>query len=237
MNKSYIASLADIRNLTADYLQAGQRTADVRSTYLRCLIATTQKELGAEQRSNNAKRPKLSDEDREAQLKALAAVHARFYPIVMAEAEKTIKDIPSKDRAQVLNRRTNFARTAIYAARMYVRMGKDLTGLAPAKLSKSAIAVEVGPKVLSAKQLTRKLETASKSFMVAALALSESHPQAAVGELDLLIGQLASQLAALGVKAVHNPQEAADQHLPLRVGSQLFIPTASTVLRERARPS
>lgn len=227
-----------IRKLTIAYITHVDGSQGAAGTYLQTLVAETQRELGVEPRTNNApKRGRLADETRAQQLAALATVHARFYTIVNDVVDESLADVPSKERPLEKNRRTNFARTALYAVRMYVRAGKDLTAVAPGKLTKSALAVTLVGTTASPRRLKGRVERASKAFVKSLLALSEADKDAAVAELDTLIGQMATQLAALGVSATRNPRKAAEDHVPLQVGKQLFVPTASTVLRQRARPS
>lgn len=226
-----------VRNLTVAYISALDTSDGAPTTYLRTLVEETQRELGVEPRINNApKRGKLSDEEKARQLAALATVHERFYAIISAVVDESLEAVPAKERAITKNRWTNFARTALYAARLYVRAGKDLTALAPGRLSKSAMAVEVPGAPLSTRRLKGRVERASKAFVKSLLELSEADRDAAVAELDTLIGQMATQLAEL-VPAVRNPKTAAERHVPLQVGSQLFVPTQTSVLRQRARPS
>jgi hypothetical protein len=143
MDKS-VATEADIRKLAHEYITHTIEGESVKGTYLRYLAGTTIKELGVDPRANNAtQRKRLSDDDRARHLAALAAVHARFYEVINDEVDKSLGSVPPKERATEKNRRTNFARTALYALRLYIRAGKDLTAVAPAKLSKSALAVDV----------------------------------------------------------------------------------------------
>lgn len=228
-----------VRDLTTAYVEALASTENTRTTYLRMLVEETQRELGAQPRTNNAtKRAKqLSDDDRARQLTALATVHARFYAIVNEVVDASLKEVHAKDRALEKNRRTNFARTAIYAIRMYVRAGKDLTALAPGKLSKSSLAVAVAPAALTPRRLKGRVERASKAFVTSLLALGEADRDAAVAELDTLIGIMANQFAVLGVPVARDAKHAAAEHRPFRQGSTLFVPTQTTVLRQRANPS
>lgn len=227
-----------VRDLTTAYINALATRDGTRTTYLRTLVEETQRELGAQPRTNNAtKRSRLSDDDRARQLAALAAVHARFYVIILAVVEDSLKDVASKDRAREKNRRANFARTALYAARLYVRAGKDITALAPAKLSKSTLAVAAPTPVRTPRRLKNRVERASKAFVKSILELGEADKQAAVSELDTLIGIMANQLAALGVPMARDAKQAAAEHRPYRQGSTLFVPSETMVIRQTARPS
>lgn len=228
----------EVKNLTLQHIEAAKGTEGVKATYLRLLAITTVKELGVTPRSNNGQqRKRLPAEEQEKQLAALIAVHERFYAIVNEVADRSLSDTPAKERASEKNRRTNFARTAVYTLRRYIRAGKDLTLVAPARISKSALGVHLPPRQATPRRLKSKVERASKAFMAALLALSESDKAAAASELDTLIGQLANQLATLGRAPVRDAQQAAEEHRPFRSGATLFVPTATAVLRQTERPS
>lgn len=237
IQNGYVANDNDIAELTTQYLNATAEADTGRQTYLRALIATTQKELGAKPKVRQGRPHKLTPEEQATQLAALVNVHERFYTVVNRVIDGTLADIPAKERVAEKNRRSNFARTALYAARLYVRAGKDLTALAPGKLSKSAITVELPPRPTTPRRLKGRVERASKVFVTALLELGEADKEAAVAELDTLIGIMAAQFAALGVKPARDIEHAVAEHKPFQSGATLFIPTQSTVLRQRARPS
>jgi hypothetical protein len=192
-SKSFVATDSDIQEVTRTVMN-GVRAADQgRTTYLRALVATTIEALGQRIRVNTGKPGKLDDAGVKAQLTALEAVHARFYAVVLATAGETHKG------REALNRATNFARTALYAVRVWVRAHNDLTSLAPAKVSKSVLKV-VGRRLvrpLSVKRLMSRAEKQSKALISALLALGQEHPTEAAQELELLMGQLTDQLGAI----------------------------------------
>jgi hypothetical protein len=235
--QNFIGTEASVRQMVRTALHGDA----IQQTYLRTLVGTVIAELGAEARTNAAtgRRPKLSDEDQVKQLAAADAVYARWEPIIEDEVERslTADNIPAKERATVKNRRTNIYRTAIYTVRRYIKAGKDITAVPPAKASKSAMKVDTTARPTTPRRLKGRVERRSKAFMAAVLELSESDPQAAVSEIDTLIGQLATQLASLGVEAVRSPAKAVTQHKPLKVGSTVFLPSESAILRQRASPS
>lgn len=236
-DNNYLATDADIQELTREHIRALAGLQDGRQTYLRVLIATTQKELSAKPRKRTGRPKKLNPEEQAIQLAALTTVHIRFYAVVNAIVDESLADVPAKDRVSEKNRRSNFARTALYAARLYVRSGRDLTALAPGKLSKSALTVELPPRPPTPKRLKGRVERASKAFVTALLALTEADREGAAAELDTVLGIIASQLAALDVKPARDLATAAAEHRPFVSGATLFIPTQTTVLRQRARPS
>ena len=228
----------EIRNITSQYIEAVTGGETVKQTYLRALVSDTIRELGSEPRANNAQQRKpLKPEEQERQLAAVAAVQARHAPLIDEVVDKSLEDVPAKERPKERNRRTNFARTAVYAVRRYIKAGKDLTALAPGRATKVSMEVTLAPRPATPRRLKGRVERLSKNFMAAVLELSEADQQAAVSELDTLIGQLANQLAALGVPAVRDPKKAVAEHRALQVGTQLFVPTATTILRQRANPS
>lgn len=227
-----------VRDLTAAYIAANGTLDATKTTYLRTLLTETLHELKAEPRTNNGKaRRNLTDEQRAVQLAAIAAVHARFYAIVNEVVDASLSNVPSKDHVLERNRRTNFARTAVYALRLYVRAGKDLTLVAPARATKSTLAVTLAPPIRSPKRLKNRVERASKAFVTALLELGESDQATARSELDTMLGVMANQLAALGSAPAKDLKHAVEQHKPFRSGSTLFVPTATTVLRQMASPS
>lgn len=238
MNTKLKISDSDVRTLAQHYVTALTGGENVRQTYLCVLAARTVQAIGAPLRANNAKAGKLPEDERTTHLAALETTHATLYAIVNAVADDSLADTPSKDRATVKNRRTNFARTALYAIRSYMKAGKDLTALAPARITKTALAIRAAPAARSPQRLRSRVERLSKAFMSAALELADADQTAAAAELDTLIGQLTTQLATLGAPvATRNPERAAREHVPLKVGSRLFIPTRTTILRSRQNPS
>lgn len=228
---------ADIAKLTRDYLNAVSTAAGSRITYLRALVETTIREIGATPRTSppRGRQTKMTPETTASQLAALQATHERFYAIVIKVASE---DLPAKDQAAELNRRTNFARTALYSARLWVRAGNDLTVLVVQNLTKAALAVKTTPRAASARQLRGRVERRSKAVMAAILALEDTDKAAAMAELNTLMGQLASRLISLeGGSATTDPKIAAAEHRPLRVGTTVFTPTETQILRQQARPS
>src|SRR5487761_521159 len=186
MNAKLKITDSDVRTLAEHYVTALAGGENVRQTYLRVLAARTIQALGAPLRANNAKGGKLTEEEQTPPMAALEATHATLYAIVTAVADDSLADVPSKDRALERNRRTNFARTALYAIRAYVKAGRDLTALAPARITKPALAVRATPAQASPKRLRSRVARLSKGFMAAVLELAENDQQGAAAELDTI---------------------------------------------------
>lgn len=236
-SRGYVANADDITHIAVQLMRAASIDLDERLTYLRALAATTLAELGVKPRQNAAaKAARLKPDEVAVHLKALETVHDRFYEIIL----KVVSDkLPAgKEKARELNRRTNFARTALSAVRGFVRAGRDITKVPIGKLTKRALAVERTVRPISAGRLKRRVEAQSKALVASLLDLGQTDKATAVGELQLLMNQLASQLVELGGKPVSNAVLASDTHVPLRSHGRVFVPvTQSQVLRQQARPS
>ncbi len=234
--KDYIATAADIRALTSTIVGAQAEVITGRTTYLRALVATTQAELHSTPRKNATSKPKhLKQAEIVTQVTALLAVHERFYAAVL---DACSEGLTGKDKAIELNRRSNFARTALYAVRSYIRAGNDITYVVVGRVTKASLAVARAPRPASARRLKSRMETRSKALMATVIELSEADRATAVSEIELLLGQLAAQLASLGVASVRDPASSAATGAPLSIRGRVFVPVTQTqVLRQRASPS
>jgi hypothetical protein len=235
--RGYQATDDDISKLAKAILD-GEAQADTgRTSYLRTLVAVTQKELGAEPRQRMSKADKLKAEGISEQLAALTTVHDRFYALVLEAAGKATP-ANAKDRATEVNRKTNFARTALYAVRSWIRAGHDVTALAAAKVTKAALAVKAAtPKPQSVKRIKARVERESKALVSSLMALADSDKGAAVAELNLLMNQVTAQLLALAGPPVADAAQAAREHKPLRIKKTVFMPTETQVLAQIEKPS
>ncbi len=195
-----------------------------RVSYLRALVSTTQENLKKGQEPTT-------------QLAALMAVHERFYALVLAAAEEFVPK-GTKDRGVELHKRANFARTSLSALRGHVKAGGDIATLIATKTTKASLRVRKGPtKPPSAARLKKRTETVSKTFMATLMELSDADKAAAIEEIQLIIGQLSTQLISMGVVATKDAAEASIEHRPLKIGKMLFMPTATQVLRQQENPS
>lgn len=231
--KGYVATPAQIGELTTNILNATATADSGFSTYLRALVATTQKELGAPQRLHRTKEQAMTEESTDAQLAALEAVHTRFYEAVVAAASATVP------RGVELNGRTNFARSSVSTVRTWLKAGHDITSIVPGKLTKSMLYVEAQPRALSARRLVTRVERTSKALVTAVLALAETDPETAAQELELVLAQLQAQLTEIAVAPTQPPERPPKEPTQTQVlRSRGFIPPTQTqVLRQRARPS
>jgi hypothetical protein len=247
-HNQYVATPADIKALTAEQMNAIGTSNRGRTTYLRAVIATTQDTLGITPKARSQGQPvKLTKEVKSAQLEALEATHDKFYKAVIAAIEENpVEEENGKATTSkaAVTRRATFARTAMSTIRSWVKHGHDLSTLFPAKVTKHAITLPTGQRRQrkpSAKRLVTAVQSQVKELIVTLLALSEVDKAKAISEEQTVIGQLSEQLIELGVVATRDAGVALAEGRPLKLGSgrgtQIFMPTASQVIRSQARPS
>lgn len=226
-SKAYVADDSDVKTITKTIVSGVYAAENGSRDYLRALVATTQSALGAKLRVNMGKPGKLDAAGVKAQLAALDTTHDRFYKLVTDTATE------AGWRGVELNRRTNFARTALYSARVYVRAGNDLTSLAAGRLTKATLAV-TGRKLvrpLSLKRLKTRAEKSSKALVASLLALGEHDQRTAAEELELLMNQLTDQLAAITGAKPTKPWKALkkDIHARTQILSKAQVAEALSV--------
>lgn len=215
----------DVTLITQQIMQAAADADAGRTSYLRTLISTAQTELGKK------------GQETAVQMVALKSVHERFYELVLGAVEPFVPK-GTKNRAVELHRRANFTRTALSAVRRYVRAGNDLAGINSAKATKGTLAVKpTTPRPQSARRLKARAEVQSKALITTLIGLADTDKQAAVDEMQLVLGQLTDQLVRMGVASTKDAAQASMEHRPLKVGKVLFMPTQTQVLRQQARPS
>lgn len=216
----------EIDQLAQSIMGATKNAEGGRTTYLQTLVEAVQEDLAHRRGLEPA-----------AQLAALKRQHERFYAIVLAAAGRVVPRNHPK-RGEETQRLSNFARTATSALRGHVRAGGDLSTLQPARVTKAALRVREGPaRPPTAKRLKATAERESKRIVATLMALAETDKQAAVDEIQLIMGQLGDQLLQLGVVATRNAAQAAAKGVALRVGKTLFMPTATGVFQPQARPA
>jgi hypothetical protein len=217
-------------------LEAMQSAEGGRTSYLRFLIVSTQSALGGKR-----------GQDTVMQLTALAKVHARFYEIVMREAERYVP-AGTKERQIEIHKKANFARTALSAVRSHIKTGADIVALNPDKTTKASLAKyqPATPAPANAKRLLSRAERFSKVLLATLMGLTEADPDAAAEEIRLVLGQLQQQLDEIADnpsddRTRRNPKPEA--HIPApskrqgRPPRAPFNPSETTVQRAQALPS
>lgn len=237
-SKHYLATDADIKQVAEVVLEARSAEANGKESYLRILAAKTIAALGAPSRARTAKVPKLSPEDIKLHVAAFEQTHEHCYNIVTAAIDERVP-AHQRGRGTEINRLANFARTSASSIRTWIKAGNDITAVVVDKLTKSMLKVANRPRRSpSVAVLKQQAENQSKRLITKLLALAEADKGAAVTEFRLLMGQLATQLQEMaGGKVTRKMDVAAAELMPLRIGSTVFVPTESQVLRQEARPS
>lgn len=211
-----------VYSLTKTILTADAGASSGRETYLQSLILATQKALGAAPRERSGRGAKLDAEGIKAQLDALTTAHEVFYPAVLKACSENLPGTVAKGKE--LNRRSNFARTALYSVRTWIRSGKDVTALAATKVTKGGITVKREPRELTPRRLLRRVERGITELIEQATQLAAQDKGAAVSQLEAAMGKITLTLATLGVSATRDPAVAQKQHKPLRTRSGTFYP-------------
>lgn len=221
-SRGYVATDEDIRDIASGFLDALSNADGSRRSYLRALIGTTQHELGITPRTRPGKPQKLDDETLAKHLAVLEAVHERFYKIVFQTTAEKIPPGPNKPKE--VNRRTNYARTSMFAIRTWIRAGNDISTLVPAKVTKGMLAVQKKRRRPSTSRLATRAERQTAQLLRTVKILASTDREAAVSELEALMRKLAAQITELGARPTRDPREAAAEGRPLRVGSTVFLP-------------
>jgi hypothetical protein len=189
----YIVTDAVLASLTRDYVYGTQQAVQVNASYLRILVAHTQREL----EKLGVKRP-----TQDGSLSTLQLIHDRLYAVILAAV--TTADIAPEEgqdkeerrrRAKERNRRSNFARSAKSTLTSYIKAGGKLMSLKVDELTKESLqsayrADAPGPKSLFERigDTQNKLEA-----MVKELAASdEDTAQEFVEQVHLRMAKLVS---------------------------------------------
>lgn len=202
---------SEIGEFAKAYFTAQDAAGEGRTTYLRALLATTQERI------------KLTKAE---PLAALEAVHAAFYAPVLAAAQEFIPPrVPQ--RALLVNRRTNFARSSMSLLRTWIKHeGNDILKLTPKRVTKASLIVPHKPRTPSQARLKAAVEAASKALVARLLALGERDHATAAEELELLMGQLTDQLGAItGTMRVKRFQSAKTQIISKAEAARALSPT------------
>lgn len=209
-SKHFVASPTDVEEITKAVLDAQLTGTGGRADYLKALIATTQHALGSPPKQRNAPSSKIVAETRVRHLLALEETHKIFYGSV----DKAAREILGLGRnAKELNRRTNFARSAMSTVRAWIRVGNDITGLAAARVTKSSLAVIAKKqKVTSPKVLTNRVRKYQNRFLQNVIKLSETDKDAARETLETIMAKLQATLDTMRTDTVHRRRSDRGLH-------------------------
>lgn len=194
--RNFVASPTDIEGITRSVLAAQSSGSEGRASYLKALIATTQLELGITPRMRKGASATLDTGQRAAHLAALEKVHLRFY----ATVDRTARQLFPVASAREINRRTNFARSAMSTVRAWIRVGNDITSLVPAKTTKRSLQSTGLRRQPSQIILMKRARRATKLAEAQIRALAAANPPGAEETLREFAKQIHECLVALGHK-------------------------------------
>lgn len=186
-----------IRDLAVRIFSSTDTAEEGRLNYLRTLVTAVQEQIAGKRGL-----PKLD------QLEALSTVHVRFYGLIQEAAEAHLpKGI--KGRGVELNRRTNFARTSLYALRRHVAAGGDVALLKASTVTKGKLRTPEPKKAAPVRVLERK----AGRLMAELDAFAKRDRDGAILSMQSIIDALGGKMAALGVKSL--PGAIADARAAL----------------------
>jgi len=133
----FIATDAVLKSLARDYVAGANAAEDVKGTYLRVLVAHSQRETAS------LARKRVTQADA---LGAVAAAHGAMYAVILdavttpeIAADDSLPAEERQQRARERNRRTTFARTAKSTLTSFIKAGGRLVALEPATVSKEQL--------------------------------------------------------------------------------------------------
>lgn len=192
----YVATEAQVEDLTVAQWQAASGLEIHNATYLRVTLAQAQAKTGTKARGRHSK---------DAQLAVLVAVNAIFYAAVLrglvkadpAIAQDDALEPPEKSRrALERNRRSTFARTSYRELVGFVERGGDLRTLDVETVSKASLRA-FGKAPESEDRTERTLERAQGAILRAINRLARGDPAEALERLDAVLGTLQERRHAL----------------------------------------
>lgn len=226
-SRDFVATSADIEDITRRRLSASIQASQSQDTYLKALTATTIVELGEKPRTRNtAKADALSPDEIRAHLVALENVHQRFYAIVLKAILEGPEELGRK-RKTMAHRKATFARTSKTLLRAWIKAGHDIRALAAARVTKPMLIREIpdAPKPVAATMRRRALGLGDRLISLVGSAPKADKP-AAVEALESVMQLLAYQMTEMGATIATRPEAAIRDGRPFKRGSTVYWPIA-----------
>lgn len=209
--RSFVGTPADMEALTQDSIQAARTGRTVRGTYLKVVVATTQAELDISVRRRTVKMPQPNEEEMRGQMRAMVAVHKRFYASVLKVARE------NKPRNAVeMNKWTNFARTAKAKLKRWMLAGNDIRALVPAKLTHADLEVSRPSRSWTRDRFQKRAGAWVGHLVAAATAFAKEDTETAIATLESAAAQLTALLADLGTASAGSSTAAVRAHRPVK---------------------
>lgn len=184
--QTYVATAKDIEQLVLDRCKADSVMAGSRNTYLRMLIATSQKRLDISVIRAPRKPHEVTDALLLEHVQMLDTVHGEFYEVVKQTASRIPKN-PDETRTleEVLASRIVFARSAYSTVRAWIMRGRhtlnsivasratkhELAALTPKREPKPGAVrkLRIAPLMQSAETILEKIVESAKTDREAAI--------------------------------------------------------------------
>lgn len=182
-SKHFIASPTDVEVITKAVLDAQSNNAGGRADYFSALLGTTIHALGVAPRQRQVANPaKIPEKVWSKHMTALEEQNEIFYGTVMKAAREFLG---ANYDPLLLNKRTNFARSAVTTIRTWIKAGNDITLLVPGKVSKSELGKAAKKqKRTSPKVLSNRVRKYSDRFLLTVAKLGESDATVARAALE-----------------------------------------------------
>lgn len=193
----YVATEAQVEDLTVDQWHAAQALEGHNATYLRVVLAQAQSKTGTAKRGRHNK---------DAQLSILETTNGAYYAAVLRGLVKADPTIAAEDgleppersrRALERNRRSTFARTSYRELVGFVERGGDLRGLDVETVTKAGLRA-FGKPAEPENRTERTLERAQGAILRAINRLARGDPDEALERLDAILGALQARRHELG---------------------------------------
>lgn len=157
-------------------------------TYLKVVLATVQSRLRRGRKGNKTNMESLAKQD-----EVLEAVHAEFYPAVLAgvadDSVVSLTPAPSPVDDRERHRRASFARSAASTVRRAIRAGVDLRTVDAKTVSKNALA-RMGRAPEPTDRLQRTIQRAEETLARALQKMAATSPDAVEERLDAVLARL-----------------------------------------------
>lgn len=218
--RNYLATAGEIRTVMKENVKGSRVVARAQSSFLKCLVARTQKELGIEPRLRAVPGPKIrSEEDRAAQMKTLNAIYKEFYE------DGVLKALPAPCGNAERQSLTGFARSSVSELRGWLREGYDITTLAPAKVSKQSLREDRTKKAAKEEPIQNVVIGHAARLQASALRLAEEDKAEARKVLETAMQRLGETLMSLKPKLAKNVSEAVRDARPVSLKDDtIFMP-------------
>lgn len=207
---NFLASEADIESMAHQKQEGDEFATKTAGTYLRIMVALTAADIGGKTACLSRRRGRaaqsLTADEVSAHMESLDRVSARCYAAVTRAVVSP--DIAKREgltaaeqtrRSLERNRRTNYARTALTALRMYVAAGRDVRDLTPVTVTKEALRDVAErfmppPASIQAGRLARAASRNAKSLSAETTELATLDPAQAEHLLHTLMLELQATL-------------------------------------------